>query len=369
MSRPKTVYVLRTQHENAGDLLINDLFLREIAKYADVEIDDEGVPSDFLDAMTMRHLPRVKANPKIKSVRDWRFFVQATLRKNPYRFLVLKPGDQNPKTRKARVSYALKATSYLWLAANGMKLVRIGTSFGRLVPSHQRLENRLSKKFGFMAVRDTLSNTDNNLNLPVLPDMAFLADPSYRATEPVPGRYAILSFRTDLYGQDLRAALDKTLDASMETLMSEPDRKVLFVAQVHRDAPGMKAAAERYGALYPGRVSFEEIGLDLPRALSLYRSAEIVISNRLHVALTTLVVGGFALAFVERRNDRKIWGLFQDAGWPELLVFFPEEEDPASKIPPFLQTERKKEVLAKVGEDVAQKRRELQDAIAKVFRS
>ncbi len=368
MSRSKGVYVLRTQHENAGDLLINDLLLRELSKHADMEIDDSGVPPDFQDALTMKHLPRTRMNPKVGSVRGFKFFALASARRSPYEFLFLKPGDQRRNTAKSQRLYMLKAATYLWLAQCGVKIVRLGTSFAKLPVSQQNLERRLAKAFAFMSVRDSLSNTDNNLDLPVLPDIAFLLDDDYLEVKPVEGRYVVLSFRGDLYEEEIAAKLQTTLDEVMQSLTATTDRQVIFVAQVHRDSKWMKVCAERYTALYPGRVSFKEIGLDLKAALSLYRHAELVLSNRLHVALTTLVIGGPALAFVERRHDRKIWGLFEDNNWKDLLIFFDESDATVATVQSFLTDEDKRVATAtRVSADVKARRSELQTAIAKLF--
>src|SRR5690606_23766489 len=52
---------------------------------------------------------------------------------------------------------------------------------------------------------------------------------------------------------------------------------------------------------------------------SIYRRCATVVSNRLHALLLAAHNGARPLALIDPQSDSKILGIFQDAGWEDLV--------------------------------------------------
>jgi len=365
-AKPKALFVLKTQLENAGDLLINDLLMREISSYVDVHVFDRGIPREFTQAMEMKDLPTAAELEGFERNKFFAFLFG--FRKKPFDYLFLVPGHGAGASLKIYFKWYPAIVLLKLLKLRGVKIIRIGTSYGKLEPSQKFALSGIVNQCSFYAVRDNQSNSYNGFKFPVWPDLAFLADENYQRpkTAPVGTRedYIVLSFRVDLIGERWQGLKAQIVDIAKKKLTENPGLKVKCIAQVQRDIPAMKELAAELAAEFPGRADFHTYDLDWSTYIPTYVNARYVLTNRLHVGLTTLACGGLGVPICARDKDSKIWSLFDDAGLGELVSFF-EEDDLAAHVDRIAAFDKEK--IAKFHAKIAVKRAELRNNIASLF--
>jgi len=360
--KPKALFVLKTQLENAGDLLINDLLLREIAPYVDVHVFDRGIPREFTQAMAMKDLPLATELEGFSAKRFFPFLLGFS-RKKPFEYLFLVPGHGAGASLKIYFKWYPAIIVLKLLKLRKVKIVRIGTSYGKLLPSQRFALSGIVNQCWFYAVRDTQSNSYNGYDFHVWPDLAFLADSDYqkpRITPQTTEDYIVLSFRIDLLGERWEILKAKIVEITRRALTENPGLKVKCIAQVQRDIPAMRELA----ACFPGQAEFHTYDLDWSTYIPTYVNARYVLTNRLHVGLTTLACGGLAAPICARDKDSKIWSLFEDAGLGELVCFF-EEDNLAAHVQKIAGMDSRQVTV--FHEKIAVKREELKRNIASLF--
>jgi polysaccharide pyruvyl transferase WcaK-like protein len=196
----------------------------------------------------------------------------------------------------------------------------------------------------FYSVRDTLSK-DYALKIgidkvKIFPDLAWLLPKKYvkentQFLMQVPNsneqpikiaqNYIVFSFRSGFrefdssgYKTNLLIALDK----------------LVISYQVDSDYKFSKYLLERYQNEYD--VMFIEQYIDSRSMYDLYSGASMVCSNRLHVLMFAMFCGSLPIAIVNRAKERRINGIFSDAGLQEIILDIAQGTHELDRLPELL---------------------------------
>lgn len=309
-------YQLRTQYENLGDLIINRECLRLMRMNGRLVVNVRNVPSSFVDELKLHRAELCHSSYEF----GVRLLISA-MRNHPS-YLVLVPGGlSDPAEGRQRLADYVIICIYHILKAAGVRIIRLGASFGPFSPSRESIERMKSAAMATIGLRDTISiNYARRIGVKTVspfPDFAFLLP---CMGKPLPGNpddpYAVVSFRAENH----KDSHDLLKAARIMLAGIDPERKlrVVFSAQVERDETLCHWLAAEMGAERRSAVVSASVGE--PALFDLYRSAAVVLSNRLHVLLFALSCGTAIWALVNEVRNKKIIGLFQDVGLGNRLV-------------------------------------------------
>lgn len=126
-----------------------------------------------------------------------------------------------------------------------------------------------------------------------------------------------MSFRSTIPEAPDRKAYRENLSDAVAAIMGEfgSDARPNFRGfyQVDEDAAVSRALSQRHGVVFDDR----RVGLDSFE--SLYASADLVVSNRLHCLLLGAYCGAVPVALTSREHG-KVNALFETVGWKSLLL-------------------------------------------------
>lgn len=316
MKNNKIYYLLATQHDNMGDLLINKMLIDELSNYGDVYTDAEGVDK-FKSYLFERNIYPVhnikKASLKRKS------FYKLLIPLKSFDYLV---GTAGPSGKiigiKGFISQIYITAIYLYCKLIRVKVLQIGNDFSLTTNLEKKLvhfKNKIAKqtlvrsKSGMQEWYNTrLKNIDS------IPDMAFLYDISLR-TYTIFKKKILVSFRDlneESYKNDIIDYLTDNLPVWIEN-----NYTVEFFYQVDSDQEFNSFLYSLFNT--HKEVSFRADCLwydDIPY----YEDAAVVISNRLHVLLLGLIHLALPLPIISGDSKlKKIRNIFTDIGLGELL--------------------------------------------------
>jgi polysaccharide pyruvyl transferase WcaK-like protein len=335
-SRPVAYFSLQTQFENLGDCIINELVIRELAKYAQVRIIQNRAPTWLLD-----RLAAVDGVETYKSKPRWfaDLFRRLALRR-PVVF-AFKPGHYLSSSRARSVVYSAALVAFCSVCRlQGGKVIRTGVSLDRFSGLQSRLQSMLGRLHSSYGVRDRASlEYARQLGVTTAcysPDIAFLLDApnlapskvlssSHSSTAPEtedsvnvdswPRRKLSLSFRKQGLLKDSAhvAALAQALKGSTTTHNLE----AVVVEQVTFDRD---LATDLCSRLNCPLVRFEQSELSVSSVFQNYAESRAVVSNRLHSLLFGWSEGAIPIPVVDNTPHSKIVELFKVLGLEELVL-------------------------------------------------
>lgn len=210
---------------------------------------------------------------------------------------------------------------YLALYILGVRIIRLGASYDNLSPlkiwlerikSHFMYANTLRDKEALeYAAHIGLKKTS------FFPDMAFMLKPN--ATELVihpanTAPYVVLSFRSGEKDQ----AYDLKLTSALQALFAHSaEQTKVFSSQVFFDISWNATLAQKLN------IEGTKVVLDYndeDQLFPVYREAEAVYSNRLHVLLFAMRQGVPAYPVVDLEKNVKITGIYQDLGLSTMVI-------------------------------------------------
>ncbi|UHQ18465.1 polysaccharide pyruvyl transferase family protein [Lysobacter sp. KIS68-7] len=307
---------MKTQFENAGDVLINRELIRLCAEWGDVVVDVTRCPPEFLRSLDLaRHAPDVR---QTTSVGLFGAMLKTRLRGQPA-YYFLSPGGYFGE-RRGLSALALVANTAVIAAMRlvGVRVCHVGVSFERLGPFHKRMLQLRARLLHRLIVRDDASAAyaqDNGIrHAGVSPDLAFGAAAYARPGER--GRHIAISFRSDqtpAQGDEVMR-LVQALDAVLPV-----DEDFRLVAQVARDCPLMDNVAQSLRGSRR-RVETMYVHGDVDAALAAYHGCRAVVSNRLHALLFGVLGGCTPVAVISDSVNAKIGGLWATLGLPVLSL-------------------------------------------------
>lgn len=331
------VYPSRIKDSNLGDVLINALLIREISRFGKVYIDG-AVPSLFdlvtqdnpyaANIVVVKGIDAFAGKPVLRWLNLIPFLTKVDFVFDP-------PGAYFEG--KDRLKAKLKFYKYLMravvLKSAQIGVLRWGVSLGPYSEKAYRDQVRLSSVYKDIAVRDSSNfahlKEKGFSNLSLIDDLAFLYDIEdfqsimkgveldYKGDH-----YVVISIRGDIEGKALNKnyldQLAQNLIRALEITVLDQE-EIILAYQVAEDLESLsylKEILERHQykcRLLPEQLSFSE-------AICLYSGAKLLYTNRLHVALLSILNQTLPLIITDLKQHHKLVNVFKDLDLEELLI-------------------------------------------------
>ncbi len=299
---------IKTQFENIGDALINRELIGLVSKENDTYVCIENVPEKFLLNLNLDSNNIVQVN----SFKDFLLkMVKLSLKRERVNFFLNPGGYGNELSLKRFISATLMNIFYMLLFFLGVKIHRFGVSFSNIGFKHKLVLRMQSLIFESNYVRDTLSLEEAKLkNIKVnglMPDLAFLLgceggnkDYEYDAIislRDVKNRSEMLSF--------------------IESIPAINEGKVLLGYQVEFDRELQELIYDKFK---DSNVELLNMCNSISDNVEVFKKCKFVISNRLHILLLGMSSGCIPIALINKSENAKIVGIFQDNGFERFIA-------------------------------------------------
>lgn len=312
--RKRAFCSIKTQFENVGDALIVRELISLIAARQPITVDLSRCPPEFRKTLGIDSNGQVSVVARGFPALIWQMLKVRFSGERCTYFLI--PGGLGGEKSRA---HAAKARVFN-LILRGMKIAgiracQVGVSYERLGTRHIGILKSRTRILYRHMVRDTLTQTyAGGLGLKVdgvLPDMAFnlFRSPVARAAD----RPSLaFSFRVDK-----SASQETAISAFIERVcrLAGKDSRFKFISQVGRDDRFMREMADKINDLGLGAADFVSCSDDIDACQEAYADCKALYSNRLHGLMLAMSAGATPFALIDDTVDRKILGIFQDAGW------------------------------------------------------
>ncbi|MDP9956831.1 polysaccharide pyruvyl transferase WcaK-like protein [Epilithonimonas hungarica] len=315
----KIFFLPASQIDNTGDVLINKVLLDELRKHGELIINDQGKPDWFLEEIGGKESEKLSFHTNSKFYDHLR--AQMKELKNEYRFfLVIHPGHTSRKGYRSALygDHGLLFTRFLRKLKNGdCQILRFGFSIGPFDWYNTIAEFFYTTAYKMYAVRDTesfsLGKKFRFRNIKQMPDLAW----SYKnlsnsniSIEAIEESYIVLSFRSNKFGTKHDSDYLKPIIEHLKKILPV-NKKIKIVYQVKFDR---EPALEIHKELSKTSNNIELIDekLDLQTASNLYKDADYIISNRLHVLLLGMVQQTLAFPLIIPGDNAKIINIYRD---------------------------------------------------------
>ncbi len=318
------IYSLATQHENLGDLLINQQLIRWLSKIAVVVIEEKGVPQEFLYAVGGANVIKASCDPQKYSVKTLGFYLTSLVRRLAINAVVLSPGHMGGSSIKANVKRILVLLVSAYLRMRGVHTIRVGVSFGNIDFAGRLIESLSVLAFRVYCVRDENSRKKllvfSRKECLVVPDLSFLAFEQLNSKANHGGvkDKVVFSVRGDRRYPKVNKSYEVAIYNDIPLQAAKEFSEVLCYSQVAFDVKEqrlLKSYLELNGV--SARVAEEFESID--KAANLLSDAKIVISNRLHVLLPAMMLETLAVCVGDPVVDEKIFSIYQDMGLDDLI--------------------------------------------------
>lgn len=245
-------------------------------------------------------------------------------------FLVLNPGHHFSTVASEEV-YSGRQSEHQWLQVcknEAIRIVRFGVSIGPFVEKERPIEKRLGKLFDFYSARESWSleyvQGLGISNARRFCDLAFLARiPDVKTLGECRDRI-LLSFRECIMGSEIPERYDfdnliRIIGLAYQALQGVAERDFYLGYQTTADA---EFSARLGHTLIENSMDLKMMygEMDWQRAEETYSRTDIVLSNRLHVLLIGMLLGGVPIAVIDAERHTKISALFADLGLSHLIL-------------------------------------------------
>ncbi|MCB1277598.1 polysaccharide pyruvyl transferase family protein [Prosthecobacter sp.] len=316
----RVLYLMKTQDSNLGDLLINKLLIDLLAERADCMLFDvSGVSYKFREAVTA-DVP----SPVIFSTRrDLGYYLKLLLCRKYFDVIIAPPGHAG----KAGWRHVVPVVFAFYYRLLGVRYMRLGKSIPHNTGLGALLEKILVLISHHTLVRDQGSLErvrmfQNQRNISCAPDLIVLL---FGKEPPATGKHGlIVSFRFDYYPEEKRPAFVKQVAELAAHYARQHSLPITLTWQVERDEACVRAVAAELNAMGLG-TSLAEVTLG--NLAHTYRGSSLILSNRLHVALTSLCLGANAWAVCDPTKDHKIIDAFKELKLGERLLGIDQRTD------------------------------------------
>lgn len=311
----KAVYLVATQYDNLGDLIINKCLIDELTKHVDLYVDTQNVSEEFSKQFL--------SNDKVKPLKkEYGFtFKNLTLLKyifspqQTFTYFFKSPGPigyKKVKTFKDKIRRYIYNLIFETTSKKGIKSFVIGSE-ATFKNEYEKLGYaKFGKHFHKHLLRsksnvDLIKSVGIN-NVEYIPDLCFLLSNKVQNIE---SKSKVgVSFR-DL--DDLK--LNKDIEYSVKNFVDfylQKGKEVVFFYQVDRDHDYTKSLFSKFKD--DKRVSFREECLNYDN-INIYADFESVISNRLHVVLLGFINNAITFPLInDNTSTNKIKGIYSSIG-------------------------------------------------------
>jgi hypothetical protein len=315
------VYSLRTQHDNLGDLLINDLLILELANHDIVYLDYTDVPIEFINNMESSKIVKNLKTEYNKSVHKISFYLWVVFTKKINK-IILGPGHIECYTFTQCRKHLLLLLLSIYLKIFNISMFRIGFSIGRISEIGKIILYVSSLVMNFYP-RDDKSMKFLSGKEKKIQDLIFLIDKNkYRPTLNDKNHNCnsiIISFRLDRETEEASRQFSKKILSIMNRININNIYKIIATYQVDRDVKFIKMI--KNFEVDPSKYTIFHDKIEKQNAFILYGYSKVVISNRLHVVTSAFIFGGIGIAYVSEKNDQKIINVMKSIGLDKYVIY------------------------------------------------
>lgn len=313
-NRNKALFIVATQYDNLGDLIINKCLIDELAKHTAVFLDlksgNEGFNQPLLESKNVYSLYK-QYGFSFRNTSCLKYFISY---KKEFNYLFKSPGPIIYKIKpsfKEILRNKVLALLYGFFSRHGdMSIIGSEVSL-----ESDRLENSLK---GLRKVKNLLLRSKDNVkylrtlnfkNAKYIPDLCFLLRDKVNPN--VKKDVIGLSFR------DLNDPIgDRSINSSTSILVdfyTNRGKKIVFFYQVERDRDYTENLYNKFADY--SNVSFINQCLKYDE-ISIYEDFRVVISNRLHVILLGFIHNSITFPILNNNfKTRKIPGILESIGY------------------------------------------------------
>ena len=297
---------MKTQFENAGDLLINDLLVHLLSEQGEVYVDTSCAPADFMSLFTSLSKTTVYATRESRQF--WKkFFGLLITRKSVV--LVLKPGHISLRTRKQQVWFAIKQLMMLCSTFFGCGIIHVGHSFSGFGKQNLYFEDLIARRCILYAPRDSFTSLQLASRPKTLPDLSLLLHDFYPQTPSADRKVLAICVRGDHFPLECRNRMKDALLVFLQrnhfkysrvTFVTQVQRDLAFHQEIHEAARALKIDSE----VLPWNISWQDL-------LQSYQSSSLVLTNRLHACLPAMQCHTPVACLITDGYDQKITSLLE----------------------------------------------------------
>lgn len=334
--KTKILYPARIEKDNLGDILINALLVRELSQHVDVYF--KGMPPEELLWMS-QYRNDFAANIHIldldtKNTFRYKLSVLNYLVKhgNTIYCSFETPGHMSKRKNpiKSILKYSVDAMKILVYKCFDIKYGMLGVTLGPFRKHEWALAKFINRLSAFTIVRDSVNFKalkSRNFQVELVPDLAYLLHEN--SITDIPVEFAspsssniIVSLRGSIQGKSLHHDyLQEQVEKVRVILETQPaQQSVLVCYQVEADELPCYKVYKDLVKKYPNLdIRLEKQQLTFGQAVSLYRAADLIITNRLHVYLFGLCVGTSAIVTTDESSHKKLVNIIRDMDLSETL--------------------------------------------------
>lgn len=327
MKKKKALFIVATQYDNVGDLLINRCLIQEVSKHCTVYLDTKNVPRSFVKHLLVNSEIQELSTVTDISLKGKGAILLPVYRRFNFDYLFKSPGPFGDiKTFNAY----LKNLFFWWI----FKAMNYRSCKSYLIGSDLVLNSEYDRKFHRLLssqVEMSFVRSDRNIellnaqgikNVAYIPDMCFLM--SQYVTKSVNKKKVGVSFR-DLENPLLNEKLLILVKTFISYHLSEGFEVVIF-HQVERDSEFNSFLYESCKDLGVISLRQDNLGFD---EIAFYNDMYSVVSNRLHVLLLAQMFGTIPIAMLDdHAKTSKIHNIYDSIGLSELVFTDPKEFEP-----------------------------------------
>ena len=310
----KILYIVATQYDNMGDLLINKCFVDELASYGEVYLDTKKVPAAFKAVLLEKDNVHELSSISSVSLKGFGLFRIPFTKNQKFDCLFKSPGPfGGSHTVDQKVRAWLFYLIFLFYKGKGTKSYLMGNDFILQTPFDNKIIKRYSKVLNGLYLRSqTNVSRVSNLgvkNVAYSPDFCFMLNTQIEAAKTRVG----VSFRD--MGDTDNQCIFKAVGSYVQYFRSK-GYAVDFFYQVERDRDFNLSL---YSSVSGPNVFFKE-GVLRWEERDFYADKLFLLSNRLHVLLLGQMYLGIPLAFIlGHAKTQKIHDIFHTVGLHDLL--------------------------------------------------
>lgn len=314
----KIYFLIATQHDNMGDLLINKMLIDELSTFAEVYVDSAGLPNEFKKYIysekikdfekeyfgSLKRISGIKLLPKVK--KDFQFYFKS-------------PGPSGGERinlknilRKVALSF-----QYFYLSKAGVKMNLIGNDVNLMTfldVFFEKLSNPCFDNYMLRSKENVQFLKEKKFkNVSFIPDVAFLYNPIEILN--LKKEKVFISFR-DLKSESNTDKIILILENLVPHFL-EKGLQIVFFHQVSSDKEFNLMLFNKFNKsgvfLNEKCMSYDEIYL--------YNKAKYVVTNRLHVTILGIVHETVPLVLLNNsEKTNKINRILRDNDLEDLLV-------------------------------------------------
>ncbi|QXP64480.1 hypothetical protein [Polaribacter sp. HaHaR_3_91] len=283
----KIYFLVATQHDNLGDLLINKMLIDEISKYGTVYVDAAGVPDSFKKELISKNNVKdfeLEYGGSLKRITGYKLLSDV---RSEFDFYFKSPGPSGGVgyDYKSIIRTVVLAYQFNYLSKGQMKLNLVGNDIIIKTKLDSWFQRNTNKCFENYLVRSK-QNRDELLDLGYknarfIPDVAFLYDRKNGTNEKK--EKVCISFR-DLKSEKYKNKIISILTDAIP-FYKEKGLIIEFCFQVESDYEFNKFLYEKFKS---ENVLFKASCLKY-NEIPYYNTAKYVLTNRLHVMILGIV--------------------------------------------------------------------------------